>query len=623
MNILDLPPFYEWNDLMRLLFVQPMTTISISLTPAMVYGSLFITAILSYRLHGRYRNRYFSRAELKAQKNALETQLEQAQHIVRDLEDKLLCLELDSNQLLGMNREVRIWVDGAFDMMHYGHMNAFRQARALGTKLIVGVNSEETIIQCKGKPVCSTEERVESVRGCKWVDEVIEDVPYILNEEYIQEVVLKKYKIDYIVHGDDPCIVDGKDVYESAKKMGKFLTIPRTEGISTTDIVGRMLLMTRSHHSSPGIEIDEKQKKSSRSTATDNLASGYASKPFTRKSNFLTTSLMIRFFSAGVQSPKPNDKIVYIAGAWDMFHLGHIRVLEAAKKLGQYLIVGIHNDSVVNEKCGLNLPIMNLNERVLSVLGCKWVNDVLIDAPYNITQEMISSLKINVVAMGDNKHTHQRLNEEQSQLSSGSVDNIKYDEDDGYDVPREMGILQVIHSESSINVLDFVDRIQNHRERFSTKYQSKMDNTSLDFALFNASRDGNEEMVRSLIEDGADVNHKWEEEYEYFALNIASFNGHFGVVKLLIENRADVNTANKELRSPLYSASREGHFDIVKLLIDNQADVHQENYGGYSPLNAASSKGHSDIVKLLIDNHVDINKTNIDGWSPLNAASSN
>lgn len=39
------------------------------------------------------------------------------------------------------SKEVRIWMDGAFDMMHYGHMNAFRQGKSLGTKLIVGVNS--------------------------------------------------------------------------------------------------------------------------------------------------------------------------------------------------------------------------------------------------------------------------------------------------------------------------------------------------------------------------------------------------------------------------------------------------------------------------------------------------
>ncbi len=58
------------------------------------------------------------------------------------------------------------------------------------------------------------------VKGCKFVDEVITGVPYVMNEEYIKYII-EKYKIDYIVHGDDPCIVDGKDVYESAQKLGK------------------------------------------------------------------------------------------------------------------------------------------------------------------------------------------------------------------------------------------------------------------------------------------------------------------------------------------------------------------------------------------------------------------
>ena len=49
-------------------------------------------------------------------------------------------------------KEIRIWMDGAFDMMHYGHMNAFRQGRSLGTHLVVGVNSDVTITACKGPP---------------------------------------------------------------------------------------------------------------------------------------------------------------------------------------------------------------------------------------------------------------------------------------------------------------------------------------------------------------------------------------------------------------------------------------------------------------------------------------
>ena len=45
--------------------------------------------------------------------------------------------------------------------------------------------------------------------------------------------------------------------------------------------------------------------------------------------------------------------------------------LQTHTRLGDYVIVGVHNDSIVNQRRGMNLPIMNLHERVLSVLGCK------------------------------------------------------------------------------------------------------------------------------------------------------------------------------------------------------------------------------------------------------------
>ena len=156
--------------------------------------------------------------------------------------------------------------------------------------------------------------RIATVRGCKWVDEVVTNVPYIMNEEYLNYVI-EKYKIDYVVHGDDPCIVNGKDVYESAQKLGKYLTIPRTEGISTTDIVGRMLLMTRDHHAGDGstdrrtaiangesaVVETSANEVFSRSVIDKTVAGGGVEKAFTRKSNFLTTSRTIRLFGAGVK----------------------------------------------------------------------------------------------------------------------------------------------------------------------------------------------------------------------------------------------------------------------------------------------------------------------------------
>lgn len=262
-------------------------------------------------------------------------------------------IQLDSQLVRNDNvssssqKPIRIWMDGVFDMMHYGHMNAFRQAKALGTCLIVGVNSNETIIRCKGtRPLTDDKERLEMVNSCRWVDEVVSDVPYIMNDEYLN-YIFQKYKIDYIVHGDDPCIVDGKDVYETAKRLGKYLTIPRTEGISTTDIVGRMLLMTTSHHSLhnqldkeiPNID-DESNHLSDDNHVNNHISPSYVNNKLIskrkydrdRKSNFLTTSRIIRLFATGMKSPSRDDVIVYVPGTWDLFHSGHAHILQEAKK---------------------------------------------------------------------------------------------------------------------------------------------------------------------------------------------------------------------------------------------------------------------------------------------------
>jgi ethanolamine-phosphate cytidylyltransferase len=56
-------------------------------------------------------------------------------------------------------RPVRVYMDGCFDMMHYGHCNALRQARALGDELVVGVVSDDEIKANKGPPVTPLHER--------------------------------------------------------------------------------------------------------------------------------------------------------------------------------------------------------------------------------------------------------------------------------------------------------------------------------------------------------------------------------------------------------------------------------------------------------------------------------
>lgn len=65
-------------------------------------------------------------------------------------------------RILRKRKPVRVYMDGCFDMMHYGHCNALRQARALGDQLVVGVVSDEEIIANKGPPVTPLHERSRS-----------------------------------------------------------------------------------------------------------------------------------------------------------------------------------------------------------------------------------------------------------------------------------------------------------------------------------------------------------------------------------------------------------------------------------------------------------------------------
>lgn len=53
----------------------------------------------------------------------------------------------------------KVWADGCFDLMHYGHANALRQAREFGDYLVVGVHSDEEIRKNKGPPVMTEQER--------------------------------------------------------------------------------------------------------------------------------------------------------------------------------------------------------------------------------------------------------------------------------------------------------------------------------------------------------------------------------------------------------------------------------------------------------------------------------
>lgn len=334
----------------------------------------------------------------------------------------------------------RIYLDGCFDIMHSGHYNAIRQAKMLGKVLVAGIHSDEEISRNKGPPVMCMKERLAMVRACKWVDEIVENAPYSPDSAW-----LDRCNCLYLAHGDDIAInSDGVDAYGALKSAGRFKVIKRTEGISTTSIVGKLLLMTREQHET-------------RNSPTSASMVGEEN-----ERHFLTTSRRISEFS-NKRQPEPGARIVYIDGSFDLFHIGHVTTLRKARELGDFLVVGIHDDQTVNLHKGANYPIMNLHERVMNVLACKYADEVVMGAPWKVTEDLIKSMNVAVVVQG----TIPKYDESLRTLRKGSLDILG---EDPYEVAKERGIYVEVESEIPIETKDIIQRIIDNRLNVMKKY---------------------------------------------------------------------------------------------------------------------------------------------------------
>jgi ethanolamine-phosphate cytidylyltransferase len=141
-------------------------------------------------------------------------------------------------------------------LIHSGHYNAIRQAKALGDVLVVGVNSDAEIMKNKGPSVLDGKERADIIRACKWADEVYEDTEYTVSEE-----TLDRYNCSHYAHGDDPIIdVNGVDICEELRKKDRFKMFKRTEGVSTTDIVGKLLQLTKGNAKATTVSPSEQEE---------------------------------------------------------------------------------------------------------------------------------------------------------------------------------------------------------------------------------------------------------------------------------------------------------------------------------------------------------------------------
>jgi len=121
-----------------------------------------------------------------------------------------------------------IFTNGVFDIMHTGHFNLLKEARSLGDKLIVGLNSDASVKRLKGnnRPVNNIEKRVEQISILPWVDEVHvfeQDTPYELIKHIQPNLIVKggDYTVETVV----------------GHELANVHIIPTVGGYSTTQII--------------------------------------------------------------------------------------------------------------------------------------------------------------------------------------------------------------------------------------------------------------------------------------------------------------------------------------------------------------------------------------------------
>ena len=129
-----------------------------------------------------------------------------------------------------------VFTNGCFDLLHRGHVDYLAKAADLGSYMIIGLNSDESVKRLKGpsRPVNDQQSRAMVLAGLSFVSAIVifeEDTPYEL---------IKRIKPNILVKGQDYNISEivGADIVNSCG--GEVVTLPLVQGFSTTGILGKI-----------------------------------------------------------------------------------------------------------------------------------------------------------------------------------------------------------------------------------------------------------------------------------------------------------------------------------------------------------------------------------------------
>ncbi len=135
----------------------------------------------------------------------------------------------------GKNEKI-VFTNGCFDILHLGHIDYLEKAKSLGTRLIIGLNSDSSVTKLKGKgrPIYEQEARARILAALEFVDIVImfdQETPYDLINHVKPDVLVKGN--DYLAEN-----IVGVDIVKS--NGGEVVTINLVEGYSTSAVIEKI-----------------------------------------------------------------------------------------------------------------------------------------------------------------------------------------------------------------------------------------------------------------------------------------------------------------------------------------------------------------------------------------------
>ena len=127
-------------------------------------------------------------------------------------------------------------------------------------------------------------------------------------------------------------------------------------------------------------------------------------------------------------------------------------------------------------------------------------------------------------------------------------------------------------------------------------------------ALFSAAYEGHTSVVQLLLNNGADFTAR--NQYGMTALLWAAWNGYLDTLQVLLDHGEDVDVKDDDGETALMKAAFQGHGNIINVLLERGAAVDTQDSTGETALMNAANQGHTEIVKLLLEKNADVNITN-------------